>query len=102
MQLWWRAWTRCLTSQRAYKDAYSRINAIVIEGEQEAHDNYIALGTPIRIKRGAGTFMDGDETHEGFHLLRSQPGVEADMVFAKTFFSPCIAISRPLSRRAGW
>ena len=22
----------------AYKDAYSRINAIVIEGEQEAHD----------------------------------------------------------------
>ena len=23
----------------AYKDAYSRINAIVIEGEQEAHDN---------------------------------------------------------------
>jgi fatty aldehyde decarbonylase len=26
-----------------YKDAYSRINAIVIEGEQEAHDNYIQL-----------------------------------------------------------
>ena len=25
----------------SYKDAYSRINAIVIEGEQEAHDNYI-------------------------------------------------------------
>ena len=31
----------------AYKDAYSRINAIVIEGEQEAHDNYISLGTLI-------------------------------------------------------
>ena len=28
----------------AYKDAYSRINAIVIEGEQEAHDNYISPG----------------------------------------------------------
>ena len=27
----------------AYKDAYSRINAIVIEGEQEAHDNYLSL-----------------------------------------------------------
>ena len=26
-----------------YKDAYSRINAIVIEGEQEAHDNYLTL-----------------------------------------------------------
>ena len=23
----------------SYKDAYSRINAIVIEGEQDAHDN---------------------------------------------------------------
>ncbi|MFZ9753734.1 MAG: long-chain fatty aldehyde decarbonylase, partial [Cyanobium sp.] len=32
-------------SSEAYKDAYSRINAIVIEGEQEAHDNYIAIGT---------------------------------------------------------
>ena len=31
----------------AYKSAYSRINAIVIEGEQEAHDNYISLGTLI-------------------------------------------------------
>ena len=28
-----------------YKDAYSRINAIVIEGEQEAHDNYMSIGT---------------------------------------------------------
>ena len=26
-----------------YKDAYSRINAIVIEGEQEAYKNYIKL-----------------------------------------------------------
>ena len=29
----------------AYKDAYSRINAIVIEGEQEAYDNYISIAT---------------------------------------------------------
>ena len=27
-------------SSDEYKDAYSRINAIVIEGEKEAHDNY--------------------------------------------------------------
>ena len=26
-----------------YKDAYSRINAIVIEGEQEAYENYLKL-----------------------------------------------------------
>ena len=32
-------------SSEAYKSAYSRINAIVIEGEQEAHDNYISLGS---------------------------------------------------------
>ena len=30
-----------------YKDAYSRINAIVIEGEKEAHDNYVSIGTLI-------------------------------------------------------
>ena len=29
----------------AYKDAYSRINAIVIEGEQEAYDNYISIAS---------------------------------------------------------
>ena len=34
------------TSEK-YKDAYSRINAIVIEGEKEAHDNYLAIGTLI-------------------------------------------------------
>ncbi len=31
----------------SYKDAYSRINAIVIEGEQEAHDNYLSIATLI-------------------------------------------------------
>ncbi len=31
----------------SYKDAYSRINAIVIEGEQEAHDNYMSIATLI-------------------------------------------------------
>ena len=34
-------------STDAYKDAYSRINAIVIEGEQEAHDNYISIASLI-------------------------------------------------------
>ena len=27
-----------------YRDAYSRINAIVIEGEAEAYSNYLQLG----------------------------------------------------------
>ena len=35
----------------SYKDAYSRINAIVIEGEKEAYDNYISLGTLLPNQR---------------------------------------------------
>ena len=30
-------------NSETYKDAYSRINAIVIEGEQEAYQNYIDM-----------------------------------------------------------
>ena len=26
-----------------YKDAFSRVNAIVVEGEQEAYENYLSL-----------------------------------------------------------
>ena len=31
-------------NSETYKDAYSRINAIVIEGEQEAYEKYIDMG----------------------------------------------------------
>ena len=30
-------------NSETYKDAYSRINAIVIEGEQEAYQNYLDM-----------------------------------------------------------
>ena len=57
----------------AYKSAYSRINAIVIEGEQEAHDNYISLGTLIPDQAGAGPVgPHGDEAHEGLPGLRQE------------------------------
>jgi fatty aldehyde decarbonylase len=59
-------------STDTYKDAYSRINAIVIEGEQEAHDNYISIG---------GLLPD-------FTACANNLGVTADMPFAKEFFSP--------------
>ena len=60
----------------AYKDAYSRINAIVIEGEQEAHDNYISLGTliPDQAEELAKLREDGNEAHEGLHRLCQKPG----------------------------
>ena len=77
-------------STAAYKDAYSRINAIVIEGEQEAHDNYIALGSLIpehadQLKRLARMEM---KHMKGFTSCGRNLGVVADISFAKKFFEP--------------
>jgi len=73
----------------AYKDAYSRINAIVIEGEQEAHDNYIAIATLIPQESEELTKLAKMELKHkrGFTACGKNLGVEADMVFAKEFFS---------------
>ena len=74
----------------AYKDAYSRINAIVIEGEQEAHDNYISIGTLLpdhveELKRLAKMEM---RHKKGFTACGKNLGVTADMDFAREFFAP--------------
>lgn len=73
-----------------YKDAYSRINAIVIEGEQEAHDNYISLGTLLPDQAEELTRLAGMEMRhmKGFTACAKNLGVVADMPFAKEFFSP--------------
>jgi len=74
----------------AYKDAYSRINAIVIEGEQEAHDNYMALGhlLPDQAEE-LGRLARMELKHrKGFTACASNLGVVADMPFAHEFFSP--------------
>ena len=73
----------------AYKDAYSRINAIVIEGEQEAHDNYISLGTLIPDQAEELTRLARMEMKhmKGFQACGKNLSVEPDMVFAKEFFS---------------
>ncbi len=76
-------------STESYKDAYSRINAIVIEGEQEAHDNYMSLGTLIpdkadELKKLARMEM---KHMRGFTACGKNLGVEADMLFAKKFFA---------------
>lgn len=77
------------TSQ-AYKYAYSRINAIVIEGEQEAHDNYISLGTllPDQAKELAQLARMELKHMKGFMACAKNLKVTADMAFAKEFFSP--------------
>ncbi|KGG16426.1 MULTISPECIES: aldehyde oxygenase (deformylating) [unclassified Prochlorococcus] len=77
-------------SSEKYKDAYSRINAIVIEGEKEAHDNYLAIGTLIpdkadELKKLAIMEM---KHMKGFTACGKNLGVQADMPFAKEFFEP--------------
>ncbi len=73
-----------------YKDAYSRINAIVIEGEQEAHDNYMAIASLLpdqeeELKKLARMEL----SHmRGFTACGRNLGVKADMDFSKKFFSP--------------
>ena len=73
----------------AYKSAYSRINAIVIEGEQEAHDNYISLGTliPDQADQLAQLARMEMKHMKGFQACGKNLSVEPDMVFAKEFFS---------------
>ena len=74
----------------AYKDAYSRINAIVIEGEQEAHDNYLSLGTliPEQAEELAKLAKMEMKHMKGFTSCGRNLGVEADLPFAKEFFGP--------------
>ena len=77
-------------SSEAYKSAYSRINAIVIEGEQEAHDNYISLGSliPTQVEELAQLARMELKHMKGFQACGKNLGVEADMAFAKMFFAP--------------
>jgi fatty aldehyde decarbonylase len=77
-------------STDAYKDAYSRINAIVIEGEQEAHDNYVSIGGLLPDQAEELTRLARMELKhmKGFTACANNLGVTADMPFAKEFFSP--------------
>jgi len=73
----------------SYKDAYSRINAIVIEGEQEAHDNYISIATLIPNELEELTKLARMEMKhkKGFTACGRNLGVVADMEFAKKFMT---------------
>ncbi len=72
-----------------YKDAYSRINAIVIEGEQEAHDNYITLGEMLpELKDELIRLSKMESRHKkGFEACGRNLSVTPDMPFAQKFFS---------------
>jgi fatty aldehyde decarbonylase len=74
----------------AYKDAYSRINAIVIEGEDEAHDNYVKLATMLPGQEEELTKLSRMELKhkKGFEACAKNLSVIADLGFAKEFFAP--------------
>jgi len=74
----------------AYKDAYSRINAIVIEGEHEAYGNYKSITTLLpeqaeELNRLARMEM---KHMRGFQACGRNLKVIPDMDFAKAFFAP--------------
>ncbi|MDJ0556001.1 MAG: aldehyde oxygenase (deformylating) [Microcoleaceae cyanobacterium MO_207.B10] len=71
-----------------YKDAYSRINAIVIEGEQEAHENYIKLAEMVPDQKDELMGLSKMESRhkKGFQACGRNLDVTPDMEFAKEFF----------------
>ncbi|MFN6464639.1 MAG: aldehyde oxygenase (deformylating) [Nostoc sp. DedVER02] len=72
-----------------YKDAYSRINAIVIEGEQEAHENYITLAGLLPDSHDELIRLSKMESRhkKGFEACGRNLQVTPDLQFAKEFFS---------------
>jgi fatty aldehyde decarbonylase len=75
-------------SSEAYKDAYSRINAIVIEGEQEAFDNYLQIGELLPdLKEELTRLAKMENRHKkGFQACGSNLSVTPDMDYAQKFF----------------
>jgi fatty aldehyde decarbonylase len=71
-----------------YKDAYSRINAIVIEGEQEAYDNYIKLAQLLPEHQEQLIRLSKMESRhkKGFEACGRNLQVVPDLQFAKDFF----------------
>ena len=72
-----------------YKDAYSRINAIVIEGEQEANENYVQLTDFLPDNKDELVRLSKMEARhkKGFQACGRNLSVEPDMEFAREFFS---------------
>ncbi|NEQ38844.1 MAG: aldehyde oxygenase (deformylating) [Okeania sp. SIO3I5] len=73
-----------------YKDAYSRINAIVIEGEQEAYENYIKLAEMLPAQKDELIKLSKMENRhkKGFQACGLNLKVTPDMEFAKEYFEP--------------
>lgn len=73
----------------AYKDAYSRINAIVIEGEEEAVSNYQRLAEliPDQAEQLINLSKMEGRHKKGFQACGRNLAVAPDMQFAQEFFA---------------
>jgi fatty aldehyde decarbonylase len=73
-----------------YKDAYSRINAIVIEGEEEAYSNYNQLCglMPNNAEELVKLAKMEFKHKKGFEACGKNLNVAPDMDFAREFFTP--------------
>ncbi len=76
-------------ASETYKDAYSRINAIVIEGEQEAHDNYLQMSEILpNDKQELIRLAKMENRHRaGFQSCAKNLNVTPDMPYAQVFFA---------------
>jgi fatty aldehyde decarbonylase len=76
-------------ASETYKDAYSRINAIVIEGEQEAHDNYLQMAEILtNDKENLIRLAKMENRHRlGFQSCGKNLSVTPDMQYAQDFFA---------------
>lgn len=72
-----------------YRDAYSRIDGIVIEGEQEAHENYIRLGELLPGEKDELVRLSKMEARhrKGFEACGRNLNVVPDLGFANRFFA---------------
>ena len=76
-------------ASETYKDAYSRINAIVIEGEQEAYENYLQMAELLPDQKDELIRLAKMENRHraGFQACGKNLSVVPDMDYAKVFFA---------------
>lgn len=76
-------------TSETYKDAYSRINGIVIEGEKEAHDNYVSLTQLLPDSQEDLIRLSKMEARhkKGFEACGRNLAVTPDLDFAEQFFA---------------
>jgi fatty aldehyde decarbonylase len=76
-------------TSETYRDAYSRIDGIVIEGEQEAYENYIRLAELLPAEKEDLVRLSKMEARhkKGFEACGRNLNVVPDLGFASQFFA---------------